>query len=107
MKALELVEKDQSQRFVNLFIGMGQADSTVDTNVAAEFVCTLYGLGKADGVNEARYKKLLQMTGKINQVSVPNISIISEPDNVASASTHGVNLAIVQHVLAISADNVP
>ena len=86
MKALELVEKDQSQCFVNLFINMGQADSTVDTNIAAEFVCALYGLGKAAGVNETRYKKLLQMTGKINQVSFANIRIVLEPDN--PASTH-------------------
>ena len=45
---------------------MGQKESAVDMNVASEFVCELYGLGKVTDVNEARHKKLLQMTGKID-----------------------------------------
>jgi len=90
VKALELVEKDKSLRFVNLFISMGQMDSTVDVDVASEFVCAMYGLSKAVDVNEARYKKLLQMTGKINQVHVPNACIFRqnhlEPNIVHNAT---------------------
>ena len=47
---------------------MGQKGSAIDMNVASEFVCELYGLAKATDVNEARHKKLLQMTGKINKL---------------------------------------
>ena len=63
------MEKDQSGRYVNLFISMGQKESAVDMTVASEFVCELYVLGKAKDVNEARHKKLLQMTGKIDKVT--------------------------------------
>ena len=52
-----------------MFISMGQKESAVDMTVASEFVCELYGLGKAKDVNEARHKKLLQMTGKIDKVT--------------------------------------
>ena len=49
---------------------MGQTEGNVEVHVASEFVCELYGLKKVSGVNEAHHKKLLQMTGKIDEVCV-------------------------------------
>lgn len=68
-KPLDLVEKDRTDRFVNLFISMGEVDGSVDLDAASEFVCHMYAQSKTRDVNEARYKKLLQMTGKIDQVN--------------------------------------
>ena len=47
---------------------MGDVNSSVDLNVTSEFVCRMYTESNLKDVNEARYKKLIQMTGKIDQV---------------------------------------
>ena len=70
-KALTIVEKDMTDCYINLFISMGDVNSSVDLNVTSEFVCRMYAESNLKDVNEARYKKmkkLIQMTGKIDQV---------------------------------------
>ena len=47
---------------------MGQVDDVVDVAVASEYVCRMYGQGKEQDVDEARYRKLMQMSGKIDMV---------------------------------------
>ena len=54
--------------YINLFISMRDVNSSVDLNVTSEFVCRMYAESNLKDVNEARYKKLIQMTGKIDQV---------------------------------------
>lgn len=42
-----------------------------DQRKAEEFLCSLYGMkGAVKEINEARYAKLCQMTGKINKVTL-------------------------------------
>lgn len=68
VKPLEIVEKDKIGRFVEIFISTGEVDGGVDMDVALEFVCCMYAQGKIRDVNEARYSKLMQMTGTVDQV---------------------------------------
>ncbi|XP_048869412.1 uncharacterized protein LOC125741923 isoform X1 [Brienomyrus brachyistius] len=67
VKALDLIEKDDTGRFLNLFTNMGQVDGAVDFEVASEFVCRMYGQSKEQDVDKARYTKLMQMSGKIDK----------------------------------------
>ena len=67
-KPLELLEKDTTGDFVTFFIKLGQAHQDVDIDVASEFVCRMYAQSKTKDVNEARYNKIMQMTGKVDQV---------------------------------------
>lgn len=46
----------------------GEIQDDVDLDVASEFVCRMYAQMKTNNVNEARYNKLMQMTGKVDQV---------------------------------------
>ncbi|KAK4318060.1 hypothetical protein Pmani_010907 [Petrolisthes manimaculis] len=46
---------------------MGEVDGDVNIEVASEFVCKMYSQPKVRSVDEARYNKLMQMTGKIDQ----------------------------------------
>ncbi|CAB4040582.1 PREDICTED: uncharacterized protein LOC105437992, partial [Paramuricea clavata] len=66
-KPLSIIENDQSGSYVNLFIDMGDRNSDVDLHIASEFVCRIYAVTKTKDVNEARYQKLIQMTGKVDQ----------------------------------------
>lgn len=79
-KPLDLIEKDISGSFVELFISMGELHKTVDLDVASEFVCRMYGHGKTQDVNEARFNKLMQMTGKVDKVreKIPDIIIFQD-----------------------------
>uniref|UniRef100_UPI00358F2F11 uncharacterized protein isoform X3 n=1 Tax=Myxine glutinosa TaxID=7769 RepID=UPI00358F2F11 len=61
-------EKDKTGCYVNLFFSTGEVDGSVDPDVASELVCRMYGQSKTRDVNEARYNKLMQMTGKVDQV---------------------------------------
>ena len=54
---------------------MGNANSVV-VDVASEFVCRMYAQKNTDNVNEARYKRLMQATGKVNQVITVDILYI-------------------------------
>ena len=67
-KPLSIIENDQSGSYVNLFIDMGDQNSDVDLHIVSEFVCRIYAVTKTKYVNEARYQKLIQMTGKVDQV---------------------------------------
>ena len=43
----------------------------VDIDAASEFVCKMYGQSNnTNDVNEARYNKLLMMSGKFSQVDI-------------------------------------
>ncbi|XP_030837116.1 uncharacterized protein LOC105437992 [Strongylocentrotus purpuratus] len=67
-KPLEIMQKDKTGNYVDLFISMGKAqDESIDLDVASEFVCRMYGQHKTGDVNEARYIKLMQMTGKVDE----------------------------------------
>ena len=68
-KPLNIVE-DKTRRYVNLFTNMGSGNSVIDLDVASQFVCRMYAQKNTNDVNEARYKKLIQATGKVNQVSI-------------------------------------
>ena len=68
MKPLGLIEKDKTDRFVNFFIDMGERQHGENLEVASEFVCRMYGQSNVVDVNEARHKKLMQMSGDINKV---------------------------------------
>ncbi|KAK4309969.1 hypothetical protein Pmani_018436 [Petrolisthes manimaculis] len=46
---------------------MGEVDGDVNIEVASEFVCKMLSQPKVRSVDEARYNKLMQMTGKIDQ----------------------------------------
>ncbi|ESO95158.1 hypothetical protein LOTGIDRAFT_160924 [Lottia gigantea] len=66
-KALDIIEKDESGRFVEAFISMGDARHTVDFDVISEFVCCMYAQSQTRDIDEARYNKLMQMTGKVQK----------------------------------------
>lgn len=61
------MEKDESGRFIDAFISIGE-NGDVDKDVFSEYVCQMYGQVKTRDVNEARYKKFIEMTGKVDQV---------------------------------------
>ena len=65
-KPLEILEKDPAGRFLQLF--SSKVDGEVDINVPLEFVCKMYGQNREWNVDEARYEKLLQMSGKVVKV---------------------------------------
>ena len=60
--ALNLMLRDPSLKFVDYFGSLSTA-SIEDVPIAEEFVCCLYGLSDHSNINEARAKKLFQMTG--------------------------------------------
>ena len=66
VKPLQILEKDESLQFINLFTSMGEQFDDVD--VASEFVCRMYAQTKTRDVDEARHKKLIEMTGKVDKV---------------------------------------
>ena len=47
---------------------MGDRNSDVYLHIVSEFVGRIYAVTKTKYVNEARYLKLIQMTGKVDQV---------------------------------------
>lgn len=69
MKPFSLLKNDDSKKFVELFIKMGDISNDIDIDTTSEFVCRMYGQYKNNNVNEARYKKLLEMSGGAQQVS--------------------------------------
>ncbi|KAK3883498.1 hypothetical protein Pcinc_012197 [Petrolisthes cinctipes] len=58
---------DAAGRYLYLFTCIGEVDGDVNIEVASEFVCKMYSQPKVRSVDEARYNKLMQMTGKIDQ----------------------------------------
>ena len=78
MKPLEILENDTKSAFVQILCNMSvMKETALDVKRAKEFVCRLYGLSREiKSVDDARYAKLCQMTGKIN--ARRNISKISK-----------------------------
>jgi len=64
------MEKDETDSFLQLFTSMGDRQASIDVDVASGFVCRMYTLSKTGDVNEAKYKKLMQMSGNINKVII-------------------------------------
>lgn len=68
VKPLDILQKDSTGTFSQFLGKLGSVDEP-DQRIAEEFICCLYGM-KGDNVNEARHTKLLQLTGKLDQVIV-------------------------------------
>ena len=68
IKPLELIEKDNTGHFLELFTNMCDVDGDISKEIASKFVCQMYGQDKEGNVDEARLSKLIQMTGKIDKV---------------------------------------
>lgn len=69
MKPLQILLKDESKEFVNMLISLGDPQyAPIDTDVASKFTCRMYGVTETDDVDEARYSKLIEMTGKFDKV---------------------------------------
>ena len=69
MKPFNILLKDTNGKLVEQFINIGDPTVHVDTNTLSEFVCKMYTQRNTKDVNEARYLKVIEMTGKINKVS--------------------------------------
>lgn len=74
VKPLEVLEKDTEGHLIQFFTSL-TTEEQLDKKRAEEFIFALFGMkGDVKEVNEARYVKLCQMTGKITKVlrlSVP------------------------------------
>ena len=68
VKPLEVVENDSEGNLIRFFNNL-TTENQPDQKVAEEFICALRSM-KIDvkDVNEVRYVKLCQMSGKMNQV---------------------------------------
>ncbi|CAM1296565.1 Uncharacterised protein r2_g591 [Pycnogonum litorale] len=70
VKPLEVLQKNPT--VVQFFSSLSSKDEP-DQSKAKEFICSLYGMkGDVKDVNEARYVKLHQMTGNMNQENPMN-----------------------------------
>lgn len=58
---------------------MGRDDGSVSIDVASEFVWKMYGQAKETDVDRARLNKIIQMTGKVNQVGFYDKNLSSTP----------------------------
>ncbi|CAL4180456.1 unnamed protein product, partial [Meganyctiphanes norvegica] len=75
VKPLEVLQKDTAGTLIKLFSKLSSDEDPLQSK-AEEFICSLYGM--KDGintVNEARYAKLLQMTGKIKDQETPLVNL--------------------------------
>ena len=70
--------KDDSNRFVNFFIGLEERQNKKSLEIASEFVCRMYAQNYTNDVDEARYKKLMQMSGNINQLIAVTYAFFSQ-----------------------------
>lgn len=81
-KPLSIIEKDLTGCYVNLFTDFGDLNRDVDQHVVSEFVCRIYAATNTRDINEARYQKLVKMTGKVDQViTEKNYFCYREVDN--------------------------
>ena len=69
IKPFEILETDQTGQYISFFIKLATRETPIQAK-AEEFVCTLYGMKGLKDVNKARFAKLCQMTGEIDQVLV-------------------------------------
>ena len=68
VKPLSIIEKDDTGSYLNFFANLGAKDIDIDFDTASEFVSHMYGQTKTADVNEVRYLKLMEMSGKIKKV---------------------------------------
>ena len=68
IKPYEILENDTDGALIKFFCNMSSREEP-SLQIAEEYVCALYGMKSVKDVNEARYMKLVQMTGKISKVS--------------------------------------
>ena len=68
VKPLSIIEKDDTSSYLNFFANLGDKDINIDIDTASEYVCQMYGQTRTADVNEARYLKLMEMSGKISKV---------------------------------------
>ncbi|KAG1671521.1 Microtubule-associated tumor suppressor 1 [Nymphon striatum] len=80
------VQKDKTGRFVNLFIIMGDVHGSVDFDVASDLVCYMYAQSKTKDVDEARYNRLMQVSGKVDQLSIDYVI-----NRIPKSTTHHVS----------------
>lgn len=71
IRPYELLEDDNDGYWIQFFCSMS-SQGKLNRKMAEEYVCSLYGITKVEDVNLARFNKLVQMTGKINQVREHN-----------------------------------
>ncbi|KAJ8031889.1 hypothetical protein HOLleu_25241 [Holothuria leucospilota] len=70
VKPLEVLQKDTTGTLIQFFSKLSFRDEP-DQSKAEEFICSLYGMKEdVKTVNEARYVKLHEMTGKLKQENV-------------------------------------
>ena len=69
VKPFEILENDDTRCFIEFFRNLVDKEVTPDQAIAELFVCRLYGFKNLTSVDEVRYAKLVQMTGKIDKVS--------------------------------------
>ena len=75
LKPFTILENNVYIQFIEFFMSLRRQNSTPNYLIAEEFCCHLYGFPALKSINEARYAKLLQMTGKINQVNAKSLYI--------------------------------
>ena len=63
--------------YVNLFTNIGDLNNDFHWRVASEFVCRIYAVNQKNDVNEARYQKLIKMTGNVDQVIAINLDSLT------------------------------
>ena len=67
VKPFEVLEKDNSGEFIQFFQSLTKREEP-DNKIAESYVCSLYGMAALSDVDEARYQKVIRMTGKISKV---------------------------------------
>ena len=78
LRPLDIVRKNVSNEMIEFFITLSNGGEP-DKAKAEEFICAIYGMkGITKDVNEARYLKLLQMTGNNKKVNMA----IHHSDNI-------------------------
>ena len=75
-KPYEILEKDNDGTLIKFFYSTSSREEP-SRQIAEQYVCCMYGVKGIKDVNEARYIKLLQMTGKINKVRFLQDIVIS------------------------------
>ena len=69
-KFLDILMQDTSGKYVAFFNNVSDGDWS-DVETASSFVCQVYGLGtKTEDVNEARFLKLMHLSGSGKKVSM-------------------------------------
>ena len=70
-KSVQLLETDAEGKFAEIFSKLSNTTAPSQVDTMEEFVCSLYGMKGETRVDDARYAKLLRMTGRNDKVSCP------------------------------------